>query len=88
LHILSLIWVIFTEVLPWPYPLTLLENWLKQRRGWCHTKEFLLQYLDKLVYSDVSATTLTVAGLVICASFNFGLYGKQALKIRYSLRRG
>jgi len=33
LHIASLIWGILTEVLPWPCPLTLLENWLEGRAG-------------------------------------------------------
>src|ERR1700722_3714514 len=30
LHIASLLWGILTEVLPWPCPLTLLENWLRR----------------------------------------------------------
>src|SRR5258707_12922740 len=29
LHIASLVWGILTELLPWPCPLTLLENWLE-----------------------------------------------------------
>jgi len=33
LHIASLIWGVLTEILPWPCPLTLLENWLEQRAG-------------------------------------------------------
>ena len=33
LHIVSLIWGILTELLPWPCPLTLLENWLEQKAG-------------------------------------------------------
>jgi hypothetical protein len=32
--------------------------------------------LDKLVYPDISATVLTVAGLIICA-LNLALYGRQ-----------
>lgn len=31
LHIVSLVWGILTELLPWPCPLTLLENWLEQK---------------------------------------------------------
>ena len=72
LHIVSLIWVILTEVLPWPCPLTLLEDWLEERRGSSYTKEFMLHYLDKLVYSAVSATTLTVVGVVICVPSTSG----------------
>ena len=33
LHIASLLWGILTELLPWPCPLTLVENWLEGRAG-------------------------------------------------------
>jgi hypothetical protein len=33
LHIASLVWGILTELLPWPCPLTLLENWLEAKAG-------------------------------------------------------
>jgi hypothetical protein len=82
LHILSLIWGIVTELLPWPCPLTLLENWWEQKAGVePYQGGFLLHYLDKLVYPDISATALTVAGVIVCA-FNLVLYGRQALRIR------
>lgn len=82
LHILSLIWGILTELLPWPCPLTLLENWLEQKASVePYQGGFLLHYLDKLVYPDISATVLTVAGVIVCA-FNLALYGRLAWKIR------
>ena len=82
LHILSLIWGILTEVLPWPCPLTLLENWLEQKAGIePYQGGFLLHYLDKLVYPNISATALTVAGVIVCA-FNLALYGRRAWGIR------
>lgn len=82
LHIASLIWGLLTELLPWPCPLTLLENWLEQRAGVApYQGGFLLHYMDKLVYPDISATTLTVAGVIVCA-FNLALYGRQAWRIR------
>lgn len=77
LHIASLIWGILTELLPWPCPLTLLENWFEGKarvepyQGW-----FLLHYLDRLVYPDISATVLTVAGVLVCV-LNLALYGWQ-----------
>lgn len=78
LHIVSLIWGIFTELLPWPCPLTLLENWLEYKAGIePYQGGFLLHYLDKLVYPDISATTLTVVGVIVC-SFNLALYARQA----------
>jgi hypothetical protein len=82
LHILSLIWGVLTELLPWPCPLTLLENWLEQKAGVePYQGGFLLHYIDKLVYPDVSATALTVAGVTVCG-FNLVLYGRQAWRIR------
>ena len=77
LHIASLIWGILTELLPWPCPLTLLENWLEGKAGVePYQGGFLLHYLDKLVYPDISATVLTVAGVLVCV-LNLALYGQQ-----------
>ncbi len=83
LHIASLIWGILTELLPWPCPLTLLENWLEEKAGIeAYQSGFLLHYLDKLVYPNISATALTVAGVIVCA-FNLALCGRQAWRIRH-----
>lgn len=77
LHISSLVWGILTELLPWPCPLTLLENWLEARAGvQPYQGGFLLHYLDKLVYPDISANVLTIAGVVVCV-LNLALYGRQ-----------
>jgi hypothetical protein len=77
LHIASLVWGILTELLPWPCPLTLLENWLEARAGVePYEGGFLLHYLDRLVYPDVSPTVLTVAGVLVCA-LNLALYVRQ-----------
>jgi hypothetical protein len=77
LHIGSLIWGILTELLPWPCPLTLLENWLEGKAGIEPYQDgFLLHYLDKLVYPDISSTTLTIAGVLVCA-LNLAFYGRQ-----------
>jgi Protein of Unknown function (DUF2784) len=85
LHIASLVWGILAELLPWPCPLTLLENWLEVRAGVEPYKGgFLLHYLDRLVYPDVSPTVLTVAGVFVCA-LNLAFYARQlwsALHIR------
>jgi len=77
LHIGSLVWGVLTELLPWPCPLTLLENWLEAKAGVePYQGGFLLHYLDKLVYPDISATVLTVAGVIICI-LNLAFYGRQ-----------
>ena len=76
-HIASLIWGILTELLPWPCPLTVLENWLEATGGVTpYQGGFLLHYLDKLVYPDIPATVLTVAGILVCV-LNLALYGRQ-----------
>jgi hypothetical protein len=73
LHIVSLIWGVLTELL-WPCPLTFLENWLEQKAGVePYTGGFLLHYMDKVVYPEISATALTIAGVLICG-FNLALY--------------
>ena len=81
LHIVSLVWGILTELMPWPCPLTLLENWLEQKAGVePYQGGFLLHYLDQLVYPDISATVLTLAGVIVCA-FNLAVYGRRAWRI-------
>jgi Protein of Unknown function (DUF2784) len=77
LHIASLVWGILTELMPWPCPLTLLENWLEAKAGvQPYQGGFLLHYMDRLVYPAVSPTVLTVAGVLVCA-LNLALYGRQ-----------
>ena len=78
LHVASLVWGILTELLPWPCPLTVLENWLEgNARVEPEKGGFLLHYLDKLVYPDISASALTVATVIICV-LNLAFYGRQA----------
>jgi hypothetical protein len=77
LHIVSLIWGILTELLPWPCPLTVLENWFEGKAGvQPYQGGFLLHYMDRLVYPDISATVLTVAGVFVCV-LNLAWYGRQ-----------
>lgn len=75
-HITCLIWGILIEVLPWPCPLTLLENWLENRAGVePYQGGFLLHYLDSLVYPNISPALLTVVGVAVC-SLNLALYAR------------
>jgi hypothetical protein len=77
LHIGCLVWGILTELLPWPCPLTLLENWLEGKAGLKpYQGRFLLHYLDKLVYPDIPSTMLTIAGVIVCV-LNLAFYGRQ-----------
>jgi len=77
LHIASLVWGFSTELLPWPCPLTVLENWLEATAGVTpYQAGFLLHYLDKLVYPDIPATVLMVVGALVCVLY-LALYGRQ-----------
>jgi Protein of Unknown function (DUF2784) len=74
LHISCLVWGILVEVTPWPCPLTGIENWLELKANiTTYQGTFLLHYLDKLVYPDISPTLLTVAAVTFCA-WNLAVY--------------
>lgn len=82
LHIASLVWGILTELTPWPCPLTELENWFEAKAGVRpYQGGFLLHYMDKIVYPDMSATILTVVGIIVCV-LNLMVYGRRVLRAR------
>src|SRR5258708_8810562 len=59
LHIVSLVWGIITELLPWPCPLTLLEDWLERRAGINpYHGGVVLHDLEKLFYPTISPNVL------------------------------
>lgn len=75
LHLASLVWAILVELTPWPCPLTVLELWLEGRAGLQpYQGGFLLHYLQLTVYPDISAVTLTIAGVAVC-TVNLTIYG-------------
>lgn len=83
LHISCLVWGMLVELTLWPCPLTLLENWLEWRAGIDpYHGGFILHYLDKLVYPDISPALLTLAGVTICA-LNLAVYGWLLLAARF-----
>ena len=61
---------------PLALSVNLVENWLEGRAAGDapYRGGFLLHYLDKLVYPDISAKILTVAGAIVYA-LNLGFYG-------------
>ena len=74
LHIACLVWGVLIAVVPWPCPLTPLENWLESRAGVePYHGGFLLHYLDALVYPNIPPVLLTVISIAVCA-LNLGLY--------------
>ena len=77
LHIGSLLWGILTELLPWPCPLTLLEDWIERRAGMEPFQGgFLLHYLDSLVYPNISANVLTTVAVTVCV-LNLAFHARQ-----------
>ncbi len=73
-HILSLIYGILIETLPWPCPLTIAEQWFQAHAGLApYDEPFLIHYLQALVYPDVSQELLMWCGIGVCM-FNLGVY--------------
>jgi hypothetical protein len=84
LHILALLWGIVAEVGPWPCPLTLAETYFEAGAGAsAYQGSFLLHYLDAIVYPDLPAWAVTLAGVAVCV-FNLAIY---IWRFRNSLRR-
>lgn len=76
-HIASLLWGIVIEIAPWPCPLTLLEQYLENRAGLAaYRGAFLLHYLQRFVYPDLSDRTLIVGAVAVCAA-NLAVYARR-----------
>jgi hypothetical protein len=67
-HIVSLAYGIFVEIVPWlPCPLTVLEQILEERAGVAtYRGSFLFHYLDALVYPNVPVVLLVTLAVVFC----------------------
>jgi hypothetical protein len=74
-HILSLVYAIAIEVLPWPpCPLTALEQWLETRAGVTpYHGSFLVHYLEAVIYPDMPVRLLIACAVAVCV-FNLGVY--------------
>ena len=82
LHILSLIYSILIENLPWPCPLTVAETRLEELAGiQPYHEPFLVHYLEALIYPNVSAKVLTWSASALCVAV-LGVYG-----LRFRWRR-
>jgi Protein of Unknown function (DUF2784) len=75
LHILSLIYSLLIEALPWPpCPLTVLEAWLEARAGVTpYQGSFLVHYLEAIVYPEIPMSLLVAGAVVVCV-INLGVY--------------
>ena len=78
-HFGSLIYGIFIEIVPWPCPLTLLEQWLESKAGAAgHPELFLVHYLEAVVYPDVPERVLVTVAVAVCL-VNLYLHAKRSL---------
>lgn len=73
-HVGSLVYSIVIEVGPWWCPLTRFEQWAQRKAGMTpYEQEFLVHYLEEIVYPDIPYTLLAACAVVICV-FNLGVY--------------
>ena len=70
LHIVSLIYAIVIELVPWPLcPLSLAETWLEARAGIePEHGPFLVHVLDAIVYPDLPEWVVVGGAVVVCAA--------------------
>ncbi len=74
LHVLSLLYSIAVETGPWPCPLTRLEQAAQARAGITPYQEnFLVHYLEALLYPDVPPALLAAVAVAVCVC-NLGIY--------------
>ena len=73
-HIASLIYSIVIEAGPWWCPLTEAEQWAQAKAGIApYEEDFLIHYLEAVVYPDVPYTLLVACAVAVCV-FNLGVY--------------
>ena len=81
-HILSLIYSILVENLPWPCPLTIAETRLEELAGIePYHEPFLVHYLQALIYPNISQALLAWCGSAVCLAI-LAIYG-----LRFRRRR-
>jgi hypothetical protein len=68
LHIISLIYSIAIQLLPWPpCPLTVAETWLEARASIKSTHApFLVRLLDAVVYPDLPEWFVVASAVLVC----------------------
>jgi hypothetical protein len=85
-HILALLWGIAIEVSPWQCPLTIAETYFESRAGAApYQGEFLLHYLDAIIYPNFPDWMLTAIGVAVCAA-NLVVYLRRFVGYRCKVR--
>ena len=69
LHLASIVWGIIAEVGPWSCPLTTLEQRLESTAGMrSYTGDFLVHYLDAIVYPHLSVRVIVGCAIAVCGA--------------------
>ncbi len=69
LHVGSLAYSIFIEIVPLPCPLTLAEAYFERRAGITpYHQPFLVHYMEAVIYPDISPAALTVGAVAVCTA--------------------
>ena len=80
-HGAGLVFAVVMQVAGWYWPLTHLEIWLRrmQHLGAGYEGSFIIEYLERFVYPDVSLRLVFVLTIVLCV-FNLLLYGARFVR--------
>ena len=74
LHLAAMAYGVMIEVFYWYCPLTVLEQYLRNKAGRGEYQEaFIAHYLNRVIYLDVPQWTLILAAAAVAAT-NAGLY--------------
>jgi hypothetical protein len=81
LHIVSLIYAIVIELVPWPpCPLTVAESWLENRAGTEPARgPFLLRILDAVVYPNLPEWLVVSGAALVCMAI-LSIYLRRYLR--------
>jgi hypothetical protein len=76
-HISGIVLALSFQLLNWYCPLTYLEAWLRAQHSPAHTYtgSFIVHYMEKIVYLEVSRTMIFVLTVII-GVLNVGIYLK------------
>ncbi len=88
-HVGGLVFAVAMQMAGWYCPLTHLEFWLRRRLypGTGYEGSFIIHYLERFVYPDVSLRLVFVLTIVLCV-MNVFLYVSMFLKRRARRRSG
>jgi hypothetical protein len=78
-HISGLVFALIIQIFDWFCPFTHLEVWLRSKHdsALAYTGSFILHYVERIVYIEISRYWVLVLTLLLC-SFNGWLYLKRS----------